>query len=212
MPVELGSFDVIIGMDGLKKLSRFCDCVSDEKLRSSLFSTNYHQETEEEKSRKKKIEDVQIVEIFRSVLPRLASALIMALPEGSEDVVAFYCDAVTQGLRKLTARGERTFQTLEDHDYVLGNRFLARWVKHLPLAEFSYYNSYLVALKAAPYEAWIGQRAHADRKRKADGVRSWTQSYAQGSHLERRSLELPQHVALGVWETEWVVRTVRRSN
>nr|GFB06885.1 putative reverse transcriptase domain-containing protein [Tanacetum cinerariifolium] len=32
------------------------------------------------------------------------------------------------------------------------------WVKHLPLAEFSYNNSYHASIKAAPYEALYGQK------------------------------------------------------
>ncbi|GKD36097.1 putative reverse transcriptase domain-containing protein [Tanacetum coccineum] len=38
------------------------------------------------------------------------------------------------------------------------------WVKHLPLAEFSYNNSYHASIKAAPYED--RQKSYADRKRK----------------------------------------------
>ncbi|GKB25481.1 putative reverse transcriptase domain-containing protein [Tanacetum coccineum] len=33
------------------------------------------------------------------------------------------------------------------------------WVKHLPLAEFSYNNSYHASIKASPYEALIDKRA-----------------------------------------------------
>ncbi|GJV96836.1 putative reverse transcriptase domain-containing protein [Tanacetum coccineum] len=44
------------------------------------------------------------------------------------------------------------------------------WVKHLPLAEFSYDNSYHASIKAAPYEALYGQKCrspiYADLKRK----------------------------------------------
>ncbi|GKD88415.1 putative reverse transcriptase domain-containing protein [Tanacetum coccineum] len=45
-----------------------------------------------------------------------------------------------------------------------------RWVKHLPLAEFSYNNSYHTSIKAAPYAALYGQKcqspSYADQKRK----------------------------------------------
>ncbi|GKF43084.1 putative reverse transcriptase domain-containing protein [Tanacetum coccineum] len=35
------------------------------------------------------------------------------------------------------------------------------WVKHLPLAEFSYNNSYHASIKAAPYEALYGQKCRS---------------------------------------------------
>ncbi|GJR71513.1 putative reverse transcriptase domain-containing protein [Tanacetum coccineum] len=36
-----------------------------------------------------------------------------------------------------------------------------RWVKHLPLAEFSYNNSYHASIKAAPYEALYGRKCRS---------------------------------------------------
>ncbi|GKF33005.1 putative reverse transcriptase domain-containing protein, partial [Tanacetum coccineum] len=35
------------------------------------------------------------------------------------------------------------------------------WVKHLPLAEFSYNSSYHASIKAAPYEALYGQKCQS---------------------------------------------------
>ncbi|GJX54713.1 putative reverse transcriptase domain-containing protein [Tanacetum coccineum] len=35
------------------------------------------------------------------------------------------------------------------------------WVKHLPLAEFSYNNKYHTSIKAAPYEAFYGQKCRS---------------------------------------------------
>ncbi|GJV95419.1 putative reverse transcriptase domain-containing protein [Tanacetum coccineum] len=35
------------------------------------------------------------------------------------------------------------------------------WVKHLPLAEFSYNNSYHASIKATPYEALYGQKCRS---------------------------------------------------
>ncbi|GJV20771.1 putative reverse transcriptase domain-containing protein [Tanacetum coccineum] len=35
------------------------------------------------------------------------------------------------------------------------------WVKHLPLAEFSYNNSYHASIKAAPYEALYGRKCRS---------------------------------------------------
>ncbi|GJV14039.1 putative reverse transcriptase domain-containing protein [Tanacetum coccineum] len=77
-------------------------------------------------------------------------------------------------------QSERTIQTLEDMLRACVIDFGKSWVKHLPLAEFSYNNSYYASIKAAPYEALYGrkcrspvcwvedrQKSYADRKRKS---------------------------------------------
>ncbi|GKF30139.1 putative reverse transcriptase domain-containing protein [Tanacetum coccineum] len=53
-------------------------------------------------------------------------------------------------------QSERTIQTLEDmlRAYVID--FRNGWIKHLPLVEFSYNNSYHVSIKDAPFEALYG--------------------------------------------------------
>ncbi|GJU18440.1 putative reverse transcriptase domain-containing protein [Tanacetum coccineum] len=75
-------------------------------------------------------------------------------------------------------QSKRTIQTLEDMLRACVIDFSKGWVKHLPLAEFSYNNSYHASIKAAPYEALYGQKClspvcwakvgenYADRKRK----------------------------------------------
>ncbi|GJS20244.1 putative reverse transcriptase domain-containing protein [Tanacetum coccineum] len=76
-------------------------------------------------------------------------------------------------------QSERTIQTLEDMLRACVIDFGKGWVKHLPLAEFSYNNSYHASIKATPYEALYGQKcrspvcwaedrqkSYADRKRK----------------------------------------------
>ncbi|GJS06334.1 putative reverse transcriptase domain-containing protein [Tanacetum coccineum] len=64
-------------------------------------------------------------------------------------------------------QSERTIQTLEDMLRACVIDFGKGWVKHLPLAEFSYNNSYHASIKAAPYEAAQDrQKSYADRKRK----------------------------------------------
>ncbi|GJR30579.1 putative reverse transcriptase domain-containing protein [Tanacetum coccineum] len=52
-------------------------------------------------------------------------------------------------------QSERTIQTLEDMLRACVIYFGKGWVKHLPLAEFSYNNSYHSSIKAAPYEEKI---------------------------------------------------------
>nr|GEV85734.1 hypothetical protein [Tanacetum cinerariifolium] len=72
-------------------------------------------------------------------------------------------------------QSERAIQTLEDMLRAYMIDFGKGWVKHLPLAEFSYNNSYHASIKAAPYEALYGRKCrssvcwaenYADRKRK----------------------------------------------
>nr|GEV52700.1 putative reverse transcriptase domain-containing protein [Tanacetum cinerariifolium] len=53
---------------------------------------------------------------------------------------------------KNEGQSERTIQTLEDMLRVCVIDFGKGWVKHFPLCEFSYNNSYHASIKAAPYE------------------------------------------------------------
>ncbi|GKF83980.1 reverse transcriptase domain-containing protein, partial [Tanacetum coccineum] len=58
-------------------------------------------------------------------------------------------------------QSERTIQTLEDMLHAFVINFGKGWVKHLPLAEFSYNNSYHASIKAAPYEALYGRKCRS---------------------------------------------------
>ncbi|GKE07828.1 putative reverse transcriptase domain-containing protein [Tanacetum coccineum] len=62
---------------------------------------------------------------------------------------------------KTDGQSERTIQTLEDILRACVIDFGKGWVKHLPLAEFSYNNSYHASIKAAPYEALYGQKCRS---------------------------------------------------
>ncbi|GKE23853.1 putative reverse transcriptase domain-containing protein, partial [Tanacetum coccineum] len=66
-------------------------------------------------------------------------------------------------------QSKRTIQTLEDKLRACVIDFGKGWVKHLPLAKFSYNNSYHASIKAAPYEiiqaAQDRQKSYADLKR-----------------------------------------------
>ncbi|GJT02976.1 putative reverse transcriptase domain-containing protein [Tanacetum coccineum] len=59
---------------------------------------------------------------------------------------------------KTDGQSERTIQTLEDMLRACVIDFGKGWVKHLPLAELSYSNSYHASIKAAPYEALYGRK------------------------------------------------------
>nr|GEU60576.1 reverse transcriptase domain-containing protein [Tanacetum cinerariifolium] len=59
------------------------------------------------------------------------------------------------------SRSERTIQTLEDMMRACVIDFGKGWVKHLPLCEFSYNNSYHASIKAAPYKALYGRKCRS---------------------------------------------------
>ncbi|GJT69909.1 putative reverse transcriptase domain-containing protein [Tanacetum coccineum] len=90
-------------------------------------------------------------------------------------------------------QSERTIQTLEDMLRACVIDFGKGWVKHLPLAEFSYNNSYHASIKAAPYEA-----LYVDRKRKPMefeiGDRFMLKVLAKVRKVAYR-LELPQELS-----------------
>ncbi|PWA96563.1 reverse transcriptase domain-containing protein [Artemisia annua] len=58
-------------------------------------------------------------------------------------------------------QSERTIQTLEDMLRACVIDFGNGWDRHLPLAEFSYNNSYHTSIKAAPYEALYGRKCRS---------------------------------------------------
>nr|GEX91031.1 reverse transcriptase domain-containing protein [Tanacetum cinerariifolium] len=62
---------------------------------------------------------------------------------------------------EIDGQNERTIQTLEDmlRAYVI--YFGKGWVKHLPLVEFSYNNSYHASIKVAPHEALYGRKCRS---------------------------------------------------
>ncbi|GKA02017.1 hypothetical protein Tco_0674682 [Tanacetum coccineum] len=55
-------------------------------------------------------------------------------------------------------QSERTIQTLEDMLRACVIDFRNGWVKHFPLVEFSYNNSYHASIKAAPFKALYGRK------------------------------------------------------
>nr|GEX33624.1 putative reverse transcriptase domain-containing protein [Tanacetum cinerariifolium] len=105
-------------------------------------------------------------EAFQMLKRKLCSAPILSLPKGSEDFVV-YCDASLRGFGAVLMQREKT---LEDMLRTCVIDFGSGWDKHLPLAEFSYNNSYHASIKAAPFEALYGrkcrQKSYADVGRK----------------------------------------------
>nr|GEX41405.1 putative reverse transcriptase domain, ribonuclease H-like domain, aspartic peptidase domain protein [Tanacetum cinerariifolium] len=62
---------------------------------------------------------------------------------------------------KTDGQSERTIQTLEDMLRACVIDFGKGWVKHLPLVEFSYNNSYHASIKVALYEALYGRKCRS---------------------------------------------------
>nr|GEZ75636.1 reverse transcriptase domain-containing protein [Tanacetum cinerariifolium] len=58
-------------------------------------------------------------------------------------------------------QSKRTIQTLKDMLSACAIDFGNGWVKHLPLVEFSYNNSYYASIKAAPFEALYGRKCRS---------------------------------------------------
>ncbi|GJT77893.1 putative reverse transcriptase domain-containing protein [Tanacetum coccineum] len=101
-----------------------------------------------------------------------APVLFVKKKDGSDRMVhgrqTLEADALRRnGLRpvavqlKTDGQSERTIQTLEDMLRACVIDFGKGWVKHLPLAEFSYNNSYHDSIKAAPYEALYGRKCRS---------------------------------------------------
>ncbi|GJY71156.1 putative reverse transcriptase domain-containing protein [Tanacetum coccineum] len=58
-------------------------------------------------------------------------------------------------------QSKKTIQTLEDMLRACVINFRKDWVKHLPLVEFSYNNSYHASIKAAPFESLYGRKCRS---------------------------------------------------
>ncbi|GJZ13697.1 putative reverse transcriptase domain-containing protein [Tanacetum coccineum] len=108
---------------------------------------------------------------------------------------------------KTDGQSERTIQTLEDMLRACVIDFGKGWVKHLPLAKFSYNNSYHASIKAAPYEALYGRKCRSPQRIQAAQDRQ--KSYAD---LKRKPMEFEvrDRVMLKVSPWKGVVRFGKR--
>ncbi|GJS18843.1 reverse transcriptase domain-containing protein [Tanacetum coccineum] len=86
--------------------------------------------------------------------PRFASRFWASLQES----LGTKLDMSTAYHPETDGQSERTIQTLEDMLRACVIDFGSSWDKHLPLAEFSYNNSYHASIKAAPFEALYEER------------------------------------------------------
>ncbi|GJV20302.1 putative reverse transcriptase domain-containing protein [Tanacetum coccineum] len=103
-------------------------------------------------------------------------------------------------------QSERTIQTLEDMLRACVIDFGNGWVKHLPLVEFSYNNSYHASIKAAPFEALYGRKC---RSPVIQTARDRQKSYADLKH-KPIEFEVGDKVMLKVSPWKGVVRFGKR--
>ncbi|GJT54622.1 putative reverse transcriptase domain-containing protein [Tanacetum coccineum] len=108
-------------------------------------------------------------------------------------------------------QSERTIQTLEDMLRACVIDFGNGWVKHLPLVEFSYNNSYHASIKAAPFEALYGRKCRSPVcwAERMQAARDRQKSYAD---LKRKPMEFEvgDKVMLKVSPWKGVVRFGKR--
>ncbi|GJW98087.1 putative reverse transcriptase domain-containing protein [Tanacetum coccineum] len=107
-------------------------------------------------------------------------------------------------------QSERTIQTLEDMLRACVIDFGNGWVKHFPLVEFSYNNSYYASIKATPFKAlydrkWCSPVCWAEIKQRIQATRDRQKSYAD---LKRKPMEFQvgDRVMLKVSPWKGVVR------
>ncbi|GJV04644.1 putative reverse transcriptase domain-containing protein [Tanacetum coccineum] len=112
-------------------------------------------------------------------------------------------------LKETDGQSERTIQTLEDMLRACVIDFGNGWVRHLPLVEFSYNNSYHASIKAAPFEELYSQKCRSPIKHRMQAARDRQKSYAD---LKRKPMEFQvgDRVMLKVLPWKGVVRFGKR--
>nr|GFB10463.1 retrotransposon protein, putative, Ty3-gypsy subclass [Tanacetum cinerariifolium] len=83
---------------------------------------------------------------------------ITKLPKSFQKALGTDISMSTAYHPETNGQSKRTIQTLKDMMRACVIDFGKGWVKHFPLCEFSYNNSYHASIKAAPYEALYGQK------------------------------------------------------
>ncbi|GKA35559.1 putative reverse transcriptase domain-containing protein [Tanacetum coccineum] len=80
-------------------------------------------------------------------------------PRIKRDIATYVSECLT--CAKTDGQSEHTIQTLEDMLRACVIDFGGSWDVHLPLAEFSYNNSYHTSIRCAPFEALYGRKCRS---------------------------------------------------
>nr|GEU95369.1 reverse transcriptase domain-containing protein [Tanacetum cinerariifolium] len=142
--------------------------------------------------------------------PRFASNLWRSL----QKALGTSLDITTTYHPQTGGQSKRTIQTLDDMLRTCVIDFRNDWVKHLPLFEFSYNNSYHASIKAAPFEALYGRKCRspvcwAEIKQRIQAALDRQKSYAD---LKRKPMEFQvgDRVMLKVSPSKGVIRFGKR--
>nr|GEX41925.1 reverse transcriptase domain-containing protein [Tanacetum cinerariifolium] len=168
MPIKLGSFDIVIGMDSLSKY--YAKILCDEKVVHIPINS-----------------ETLIIRRDRRAGPvarapyRLASSKMQELSDQLQELAdrdrdSHFTSRFWQSMQSALGtrldmstayhpetggQSKRTIQTLKDILRSCLIDFEKGWEKHLPLVEFSYNNSYHASIKAAPFEALYGRKCRS---------------------------------------------------
>ncbi|GJS04361.1 putative reverse transcriptase domain-containing protein [Tanacetum coccineum] len=143
------------------------------------------------------------VSIISDLDPRFAFGFL----EIPSKVIGTNLDMSTAYHLETDGQSERTIPTVEDMLRACVIDFGSDWDKHLPLAKFSYNNSYHTSIKAAPFGALYGRKCRSPTRLLA--ARSRQKSYAD---VRRKPLEFEvgDKVMLKVSPWKGVVRFGKR--
>ncbi|GJR65604.1 putative reverse transcriptase domain-containing protein, partial [Tanacetum coccineum] len=97
----------------------------------------------------------------RSWLPCYGDLRTVIMHESLQKALGTNLDMSTAYHPQTDGQSERTIQTLKDMLRACVIDFGNGWVRHLPLVEFSYNNSYHASIKAAPFEALYGRKCRS---------------------------------------------------
>nr|GEW70725.1 putative reverse transcriptase domain-containing protein [Tanacetum cinerariifolium] len=124
-----------------------------------------------------------------SSLEVLMVTLPVILPSPPPKALGTSLDMSTAYYLETDGQSERTIQTLEDMLRACVIDFGNGWVKHLPLVEFSYNNSYHASIKAEPFEALCQETTEkvVQIKQRMQATRDRQRSYVD---LKHKSMEI----------------------
>ncbi|GJY81991.1 putative reverse transcriptase domain-containing protein [Tanacetum coccineum] len=131
-------------------------CLNDRLTKSAIFTPMRETDFMEKLARLYIKEVVARHGIHVSIIcdhdPRFASHFWRSL----QKALGTSLDMSTAYHPKTDGQSERTIQTLEDMLHACVIDFGNGWIKHLPLVEFSYNNSYHASINTTPFEALYG--------------------------------------------------------